>query len=346
MTDAPAIPVLDISRFRGTPVEREAFLADLRHAAHDVGFLYVVGHGVEQKIVDDVFAAAAAFFALPLEQRQAIDNLTSPQFRGYTRVGHEHTNGRPDRREQLDIGVERPALEVGPDDPAYLRLIGPNQWPEGQPELKRAVLAHQDAAERVSKEVLGAFAVALGQDEHYFEQWFDDESHNHLKVIRYPGRGDEPDDQGVGAHKDYGFLALLVQDDFGGLQVQSLDGQWLDAAPLAGSFVLNIGEMLEVMTQGYLRATVHRVVSPTGDVDRYSVPFFLGPRLDAEVPVMPLPPELAAESRGVDQDPDNPLLAHFGENTLKGWLRAHPKVAEVWWSDVLEAQGASSSGLV
>lgn len=333
-----AIPVVDLSRFRGSADDREQFLADLRHAAHDVGFLYVVGHGVPQQVVDDVFTAARDFFALPLEERQAIDNLNSPQFRGYTRVGYEHTNGRPDRRDQLDVGVERPALDVGPDDPAYLRLIGPNQWPDGQPELKRAVLAFQDAAERVSKEMLAAFAVALGQDEHYFEQWFDAESHNHLKVIRYPGRGQDVDDQGVGSHKDYGFLALLVQDQLGGLQVQSLEGEWLEATPMPGSFVFNIGEMLEVMTQGYLRATVHRVVSPPGDVDRYSVPFFLGPRLDAVMPVMPLPPELAAEARGVDLDPDNPLLAHFGENTLKGWLRAHPKVAEQWWPDVLSSQ--------
>ena len=336
------IPVLDISQFRGTPAERETFLADLRHAAHDIGFLYVVGHGVPEQTIDDVFAAARNFFALPLEERQAIDNLNSPQFRGYTRVGYEHTNGRPDRRDQLDIGVERPALELDADDPVFLRLIGPNQWPASQPELKRAVLAFQDAAERVSKEILAAFAVALGQDEHYFEQWFDAESHNHLKVIRYPGRGDEPDDQGVGAHKDYGFLALLVQDDLGGLQVQSLEGEWLDATPVPGAFVFNIGEMLEVMTQGYLRATVHRVVSPQGDRDRYSIPFFLGPRLDAQMPVMPLPAELAAESRGVDQDPDNPLIAHFGENTVKGWLRAHPKVAEIWWTDVLESDAASA----
>lgn len=332
------IPVLDLSRFRAGPEQREAFLADLRHAAHDIGFLYVVGHGVDQQVVDDVFSAARAFFALPLEQRQAIDNLNSPQFRGYTRVGYEHTNGRPDRRDQLDVGVERETIDVGPDDPAWLRLIGPNQWPDDQPELKRAVLAFQDEAERVSKEILAAFAVALGQDEHYFEQWFDAHSHNHLKVIRYPGRGDEPDDQGVGAHKDYGFLALLVQDDLGGLQVQSLEGEWLDASPVPGAFVFNIGEMLEVMTGGYLRATVHRVVSPPGDRDRYSVPFFLGPRLDAEVPRMTLPPELAAEARGVDEDPDNPLIAHFGENTLKGWLRAHPKVAERHWSDVLGPQ--------
>ena len=331
----PGLPVLDLSLFRGDESERAPFLADLRHASHDVGFFYVTGHGVPEAVVADVFDAAREFFALPLEERQAIDNLNSPQFRGYTRVGYEHTGGRPDRREQLDVGVERPALDLGPDDPAYLRLLGPNQWPEGHPRVKEAVLAWSDEATRVSREVLRALAVALGQDETYFDPWFDAESHNHLKVVRYPGRGDEPTDQGVGAHKDYGFLALLLQDDLGGLQVQALDGSWLDASPVPGAFVVNIGEMLEIATRGYLRATVHRVVSPPGDVERFSIPFFLGPRLDVVMPEIPLPPELAAQARGIDDDPDNPLLAHFGENTLKGWLRAHPAVAERWWSDVV-----------
>jgi isopenicillin N synthase-like dioxygenase len=102
-----------------------------------------------------------------------------------------------------------------------------------------------------------------------------------------------------------------------------------------GAFVLNLGEVLEIATRGYLRATVHRVTSPRGDVERFSIPFFLGPRLDAVVPTIPLPPELAAQARGADDDPDNPLLAQYGENTLKGWLRAHPEVAARWWSDVL-----------
>ena len=116
------IPLVDIARFRGDAAEREAFLQDLRHAAHDVGFFYVTGHGVASSVTDGVLDAARAFFALPLEDRLAIDNLNSPQFRGYTRVGYEHTNGRPDRRDQLDIGVERAALELGPEDPAYLPL--------------------------------------------------------------------------------------------------------------------------------------------------------------------------------------------------------------------------------
>jgi isopenicillin N synthase-like dioxygenase len=123
--------------------------------------------------IDDLFAAARTS---PPRGPSGIDNLNSPQFRGYTRVGYEHTGGRPDRRDQLDVGVERPALDVGPEDPAYLRLIGPNQWPDALPSLKPAVLAFQDEAERVSKEILAAFAVALGQDESYFATWFDAES--------------------------------------------------------------------------------------------------------------------------------------------------------------------------
>jgi len=336
----PTIPLLDISRFRGTPPEREAFLADLRHAAHDIGFFSVTGHGVPDTVTDAVLDSARTFFALPLEDRLAIDNLNSPQFRGYTRVGYEHTNGRPDRRDQLDVGVERPALELGPDDPAYVRLIGPNQWPESFPALRDAVLGWQAEADRVSREVLRALAVALGQDVAYFDRWFDDEAHSHLKVIRYPGRGDAPDDQGVGAHKDYGVLALLLQDDLGGLQVEALDGTWLDASPVPGAFVVNLGEVLEIATRGYLRATVHRVLSPSGDVDRFSIPYFLGPRLDSVIEEIPSPPELASQARGIDTDPSNPLLTEYGANTLKGWLRAHPKVAERWWADVPAEQDA------
>jgi isopenicillin N synthase-like dioxygenase len=107
-----------------------------------------------------------------------------------------------------------------------------------------------------------------------------------------------------------------------------------------GAFVFNLGEVLEIATRGYLRATVHRVTSPPGSGERFSVPFFLGPRLDSVIEEIPLPPELASQARGVDVDPDNPLLTQYGENTLKGWLRAHPAVAELWWSDVLEARSS------
>ncbi|MEC3981327.1 isopenicillin N synthase family dioxygenase [Amycolatopsis sp. H20-H5] len=324
------LPLIDISRFRGP--DRTAFLDELRHAAHDVGFFYVVGHGVPGELMDGIFGVARRFFALPIEDRLAIENLNSPHFRGYTRVGTEHTGGTPDWREQIDVGPER---EPVPGGPPWQRLIGPNQWPPALPELRETTLAWQAEALRVSREVLRALAAALGNDEGYFDTWFDEEATTNIKIVRYPGRRTEDSEQGVGSHKDYGYLALLQQDDVGGLQVHTEDGTWIDAKPVPGSFVFNIGEMLEIATGGYLRATRHRVVSPPHGVDRLSVPFFLAPRLDAVVEPLQLPPELAAKTRGVSQEKDNPLHASYGENALVGWLRSHPDVAERWWADVL-----------
>jgi isopenicillin N synthase-like dioxygenase len=305
-----------------------------------VGFFYVTGHGVPASLQDEILGAAHSFFALPQEQRLEIENVNSPQFRGYTRTGTEYTAGNADWREQIDIGPEREALDTSPDQPAYLRLIGPNQWPSAQPELRSVVLRWQAEALRVSREVLRALAAALGQDEGYFDQWFDDEAAVHVKIVHYPPRAARDADQGVGAHKDYGYLALLQQDEVGGLQVQREDGEWIDVSPVPDAFVFNIGEMLEIATQGYLRATQHRVVSPQPGVDHYSIPFFLGPRLDAVVEPLQLPEELAERIRGVTDDPDNPLLAAFGENAVVGWIRSHPRVAERWWADVLAKQGA------
>jgi len=340
-TSPPALPVIDLSRYtaeRGP--RREAFLADLRHAAHDVGFFTVVGHGVDRAVTDAVLASAAEFFALPVQERLRIENVHSPQFRGYTREGTEYTAGAPDQRDQLDVGPERDPMPVQPGDPAYLRLVGPNQWPDGVPSLKPAVLTWLAEADRVSRVVLRALAAALGQPDGYFDTWFDDEASLSLKVIRYPGRGEHEPAQGVGAHKDYGYLALLLQDDLGGLQVEGPDGAWIAVPPEPGAFVVNIGELLEVATQGYLRATRHRVVSPPAGRDRYSVPVFLGPRLDAVVTPLELPPALAGQARGVEQDPENVLRAEFGEKALVGWLRSHPRVAQRWYADVLAAGAA------
>ena len=140
----------------------------------------------------------------------------------------------------------------------------------------------------------------------------------------------------MGAHKDYGWLALVLQDDQSGLQVRADDGSWIEATPVPGTLVFNVGEALEVATGGYLRANVHRVVAPAGGVDRYSVPFFLAPRLDAVVEPLTLPDHLAAQARGVEQDPDNPIYAEYGRKALVGWLRSHPEVARRWHADLLE----------
>ena len=338
---ALSLPLLDLADASGTPADRAALLHRLRTAAHDLGFFYVTGHGIAQQVQDDLLAATRTFFALPEAARREISNLNSAQFRGWTSVATEHTAGAPDQREQIDIGPERDAVDLGPDDPAYLRLVGPNQWPTAVPELRAVVLRWLREAERVARTVLGLLAEALGQDAGWFDRWFDEEAVTTTKLVHYPAppvgaATDDTSSQGVGAHKDYGWLALVLQDDRSGLQVRAEDGSWLEATPVPGTLVVNVGEALEVATEGYLRANVHRVVAPAEGVDRYSVPFFLAPRLDAVVEPLTLPADLAAEARGVEQDPDNPIYAEYGRKALVGWLRSHPDVARRWHADLLE----------
>ena len=131
----------------------------------------------------------------------------------------------------------------------------------------------------------------------------------------------------------------MLQDDRGGLQVEH-EGGWIDAVPVPGAFVVNIGEALELASNGYLQATVHRVVAPPAGTDRISVAFFMSARLDATVPLLDLPPELAAVAQGPSRDPSNPLLAKVGENHLKGRLRSHPDVAARHYAGIVGSPAA------
>jgi len=335
----PGIPDLDLRRLDEGPSERAAFLAALRRAARDVGFFTLSGHGIPPAQIVETQALARRFFALTHSEKQAVAMIRSPHFRGYTQAGREITRGAPDWREQFDIGAERPALARSPGDPAWTRLQGPNLWPAALPELRGGLLRWQEAVTEVGIRLLRAFAEALGQAEDVFAPIYAGAPNQHIKIIRYPGRDGTGGDQGVGAHKDSGFLTLLVQDGQGGLEVEGPEG-WIPVAPAEGRFVVNVGELLELASNGYLRATVHRVVTPPAGRDRLSVAFFLGARHDATVPLLTLPPSLAGEARGPASDPENPLFREVGRNTLKGRLRSHPDVAARHYGDLLPTGAA------
>ena len=310
------LPLIDLSR-----VDRDA----LHRAARDVGFFQLTGHGITAAETERLLSAARAFFALPEADRLSIDNLNSPHFRGYTRTGNELTGGSRDWRDQLDIGTELPAHVPGPGEPGYWWLEGPNQWPEAQPELRRTALDWIARLSGIAHRLLHEVLAAIGAPEDFYDDAFAGHPHINLKLIRYPGRAPQGDDQGVGVHKDYGFLTLLLTDGVGGLQVEGPDGTFQDVPHIPGAFVVNLGELLEVATDGYLKATNHRVVSPPGARERFSAPFFYNPRLDARIAPQPFPH--AVQATGVTQDPENPLFDEYGWNSLKGWLRAHPELA-------------------
>ncbi|MGB3697803.1 MAG: 2-oxoglutarate and iron-dependent oxygenase domain-containing protein [Gordonia sp. (in: high G+C Gram-positive bacteria)] len=328
---SPALPVVDMAAAAGDAAARAEFRAALRAATHDVGFLYLTGHGIPDAVIADMFSVAAQFFALDDDAKAAVEMTKSPQFRGYTRFGGEYTQGRIDWREQIDIGAEYPSLG---DEPDYLRLDGPNLWPAELPALRTAIDDWQRRCTAIGRVLLREWAASLGAAPDLFDAAFGDRPSSLIKLVKYPGR-DSADTQGVGAHKDPGVLTLLmVEPGKGGLQVQRGD-RWVDAPPVPGAFVVNIGELMEWATDGYLKATMHRVVSPPPGQVRLSIPFFFNPALSSTMPHVDLPADLRAQAPGVTLDPANPISGTFGENMLKARLRAHPDVAQIHHPDLL-----------
>lgn len=320
------LPVLDISLLHGNAVSRQHFLQQLAVAARDIGFFYLTGHGISTGQQQQILQLARQFFALPEPEKQAVSMVNSAHFRGYTQVGGELTQGRVDQREQFDIMREQTALALNSAMPAWQGLVGPNQWPAVLPLMQTALLQWQQQLSELSVTLLSAFAEVLQQPATAFANTLQDGAYTHMKLIRYPGTSAVAQ-QGVGAHKDPGYLTLVLQDQHSGLEVLT-DNGWVDAAPLAGAFVVNIGELLELASNGYLKATLHRVVSPPKGIERFSCAFFMAAQLDATVPLLNLPAELAAQAKGPASDPNNPLFYQVGENVLKGRLRSHPDVAQ------------------
>ena len=330
------LPVLDMAHFLADPKGGAAsrFVDDLLAATHGPGFVYLTGHGVDASLDTEIFEQARAFFALPDAEREALAIENSAAFRGYTVLGDERTNGASDWRHQLDLGPEQEAPDPAAGGPAWLRLRGPNQWPPSLPSMPSAVLDWMDAMLAVGLGALRALAVGLGQPIDRWDGGFVPESDVHLKIIHYPSRPEAFADQGVGLHRDTGLLTFIAQDDTGGLQVQ-LGDELVDAPKVEGAYLMNLGEMLETATDGYLRATPHRVVSPVAGPGRISIAYFFNPRFESPFLPIELPEDLAASAPGVDRDPGAPVYEVFGENNLKTRLRSHPDVARRHYADVI-----------
>ena len=329
-----ALPVVDLQADPGQ------LRGHLREAAHEVGFFYLTGHDVPDELARRVLDVARRLFELPQADKDAMAMVRSPHFRGYTRLGGELTRGEVDWREQIDIGPERPSIG-GSGKPDYLWLQGPNQWPAALPTLRRIIDEWDAALSGVARKLLSHWAAALGSPPDVFDSAFAEAPATLIKVVRYPARA--ASSQGVGAHRDSGVLTLLLAEPGSrGLQVRrgrraDPDEGWIDVPPLDGAFIVNIGEMLEVATRGYLRATEHRVNLDAPAPERISVPYFFNPRLDAQIPVLSLPDELVARvdsSWTPAADPSDRIFSVYGRNAWKSRLRAHP--------DVVAAHGYSA----
>lgn len=282
MSDQPYIPTLDIRRY---DTDRDAFVAELGAAYREWGFAGIRGHGIPQDIIDGAYDAFVKFFALPEDVKKRYHVPGGGGARGYTPFGVETAKDSKhfDLKEFWHVGREH-------RDPKYAGVMPANVWPTEVPEFRERALALYGALDGLGSRMLSALALGLGLDEGYFADKTDN-GNSILRPIHYPPiTTDDVPNVRAGAHEDINLITLLVGASAEGLQVLSRKGEWVPYTAAADTIVVNIGDMLQRLTNHVLPSTTHRVVNPPGDKarqPRYSTPFFLHPNPDFVIDVLP-----------------------------------------------------------
>ena len=283
MTASANLPLIDMTGVReGNPASIQRVGEAIRLACCETGFFYIVNHGVPQAVIDRAMAAARRFFAHPVETKRQV--AVNKRHRGWHALGgalmYEAT--KPDHKEFFSMGLELPE-----DDPAVLAgeaLRGPNQWPDFMPELREALELYYSEIGKAGADLLQAVAVGLGIEQDFFFSKYTKRLQR-TQMVYYPQHPPtaEADQFGVAPHTDYGCITLLYQDDSGGLQVRELaSNRWIDATPIPGSLVVNVGDLLARWSNDRFRSTLHRVINKSGH-ERYSIATFYDPTYGAVV---------------------------------------------------------------
>lgn len=278
------LPIIDVSRLRSTDrLSRRDVATEIRTACLDLGFMYVVGHGVDCKLQAEVFAQASAFFSLPEDKKKIIDMSHSPHNRGFEPLGGQtlEDGNPPDLKEGLYIGEEiplgHPRLEHGSFN------LGPNQWPTELVGFKETMMGYYAEMLSLGKLLMSGLALSLELEDDYFSD-FCHEPLTALKLLHYPPQPTNPNpgEKGCGAHTDFGGITILMQDANGGLQICTQNNSWIDAPPIPNTFIVNLADMISRWTNDKYQSTLHRVINSSGN-ERYSVPFFYNGNLTHKV---------------------------------------------------------------
>ncbi len=284
LVDFSEIPVIDIALAESEDHKDRASVAKaLRKAAEHVGFFYIKNHGVDAARIDAAQAAAAEFYALPEDVKRKYDVALTKRHRGYVPVGGLSADPTlSDLQEGYEVGFDLPA-----DDPDHLAgnpLMGPNIWPAEVPAFETAISAYFDDLMRVGRLLYRLFALSVDMPETFFDDKLTKPCAQ-LRVLYYPDAKPQDDTVGIGAHTDYESFTILWQSQ-PGLQVQNRAGQWIEAPPIPGTFIVNIADMMMRWTNDRFVSTPHRVMNISGKA-RYSLALFFATDYDTIVECLP-----------------------------------------------------------
>lgn len=291
---ATSIPVIDLEQtFEGGSIARQKAAAAIQTACRQTGFFYVANHRVPATLIEAQFAAAKRFFDLPLPEKMAIHMKKSPTTAGYEPIGGQTLDSQDDKSEKAPPDLKESfycGLEIEPNDPRFpkpVRGYGHNQWPD-LPGFREQMIAYYAAASALGAHLLTLLARSLEMPEDWFAKFHAPASAT-LRMIKYPPQAADAkfNQIGAGAHTDWGGITILAQDDVGGLEVQTVDGTWIEGRPIPGAFVINLGDLMARWTNGVYSSNVHRVKNNNSNRDRYSIPFFYGPYPTSTIEAIP-----------------------------------------------------------
>lgn len=329
------LPVIDVSALRIAGADASSIARKLDDACRLDGFFIITNHGIDSHIAKDLEELSRTFFSLPESEKSLIAmEHAGTAWRGWFPLGGEVTSGIPDQKEGLYFGTE-----LDPGDPRVRDgwpLHGSNLFPTTPPGMKSLVLRWMSEVTLLGQDVMRGIAMALGIDEDWFVDNLTTDPTVLFRIFSYPSNSVSPksdltsskshSDWGVGEHTDYGLLTLLWQDDCGGLEVFSA-GEWLAVDPLPDSFVCNIGDMLERLTNGVYRSTPHRVRNVSGR-NRLSFPLFLDPSWDSQVIPLPIAPAIGPTKSRPRWDGAEPLAwnGKYGDYLSNKVAKAFPQL--------------------
>jgi len=292
------IPILDLGPcLAGEPGAERRLAIELRHACENVGFYFIVNHGVPPSLIDRAFIETARFHAQPLADKMKL--LINDHMIGYLPLGYStfrsstiNRNTKHDLNEAFFIRRER--IPGDPDVVSGKRWRGLNQWPAGLPGFRETMVEYFRTMEALGQKLLPLYALALDMPRDYFVPLFDG-AHINLRLSHYPANAGAEDNQfGIAPHADAGFLTMLPQSEVPGLEIRTASGRWLAAPSLPGGYLVNTGDTLNRWSNGRFLSTPHRA-SNNSERERYAMPFFYDPNTDVTIACLPS-----------CQGPDNP----------------------------------------
>lgn len=272
------IPVVDLADFTsGDPVLKANFVNQLGRAYEEVGFVAVKNHAVPDQLIADLYKYVQQFFSLPLEKKKKYEIPELAGQRGYTSFGKEHAKGSdaPDLKEFFQYGQKAEGNHFVPEE--YPENVSVNEIADFNPTFHKAYRSFEESG----KKLLQAIALYLGLDEFYFDNWVNN-GNSILRAIHYPPITNEPKSAiRAEQHEDINLITLLVGASADGLQILTKQNEWVGVTSLPEQIVVNVGDMLQRLTNNKLRSTTHRVVNPPRELwhtSRFSIPFFLHPK--------------------------------------------------------------------